>query len=165
VREIQNRPFAGRRDLVDDQKAGVEGRAVFGVDLAVDAYISTNRVVLANFRPPCLEGGRAHGHAAADDGDQTPAWFQALQRLLDMGGADADHLPVAHATTGAAERRVHHDDGRSYVVGQDVVDLLGVLGEDAAPIADQRPQKSDAALGARACDCSQQTEAHAPRPH
>jgi hypothetical protein len=47
-----------------------------------------------------------------------------------VAGTDHDVGLLLEPIAGLRERRVHYHDGRLHVVGQDVVELLGVLGED-----------------------------------
>ena len=48
-----------------------------------------------------------------------------------MVGPRHDFALVTHAASGLRERRVHDHHSRAHVLGEQVVELLGVLGEHA----------------------------------
>jgi len=86
----------GSWDLVDDQDAGSERRAVFLVYVAAHGHVGLDGVVSEDPTPPGFERRAVERHPLAHDRHQAAAVGQLQQCLVDVVGGDHDVPLVTH---------------------------------------------------------------------
>ena len=110
--------------LVDDGEPGFDGRAVPGVDAAVDGRREDDGAALLKAYEGIAPRGAVRRQARLRDGDEASAFGKTRQRGRDMAHRRVCSAPIDVGKR--RERRVQQDDGGSDVDIEVVVDLRRV---------------------------------------
>ena len=113
-----------RAGLIDHHKLHAPGGSVFLVVAAVNGQVRPDGVFLPNLVPILAVVGIVH--ALAENGNQTASVGEPLEGLVDVPLCVAG-LVVLGAPCGGGEGRIHQHQSGLDVVGQHIVQLLGVL--------------------------------------
>lgn len=98
------------------------------VILPVDTDICPDIIIPLDFFPPAAERRGVVGHPASQNRDKAPIRLQAQKRLFNVP-LRVCRLIGRRASSGCGERRIHQNDGRLYLVREDIVELLRVFVE------------------------------------
>ena len=114
----------GRGRLIDHSEARLDGRAMLGIDRAVDRRGEDDGAALLKANKGIAPGRRLGAEVRARDCDQTAAVGETRQRRSDMaiGGIRHPAADVRHRR----ERRVHQHGGRRDGAIEVIVDLRRV---------------------------------------
>jgi hypothetical protein len=133
-----------RSALIDHGEAGLDRRAVPGIDRAVDGRREDDGAALLEALEVLAPGRAVRGEARLRDGDEAPALGEPRQRRRHMPERRVGATPVDMGER--RERRVHqHHGGRGAGVEM-VVDAGGIEARDA-DIREEMAEQAGARLG------------------